>query len=87
MKKTYITPVVAAELFSLTRSTSSCSTIQISSVDTICVLKDSDSTPGMRDFAVLGGFLTQNDCSIPVPDMDKEDELCYHTSVAMAFTS
>ena len=90
MKKNYQSPKVIMELFDVTNQTGSCSAIQISSTDAMCVIRDPDSTPGMVDFAFYGGFLTEQSCQIPVPDLDPEnggDGLCYHTSVAMAFTS
>ncbi len=88
MKKHYQTPRVLVESYSQTRNTSSCSAIQISSTDTGCVLADPDSTVGMLDFAVMGGFLSTPGCVIPVPDVDDgDDPLCYHTSSFMAFTS
>lgn len=68
----------------------SCTAIRINSTDTMCVLNDSDSTYGMLDFAVMGGFLKQPGCVIAVPEQDEDgngDGLCYHTSSALAFTS
>lgn len=87
MKKTYKSPRMAVELFEQTRSASGCSAIKISLIDTGCVLADPDSTVGMLDFAVMGGFLNDTACVLPVPDPNEEDEICYHTSVYMAFTS
>lgn len=87
MKKAYVPPIVITELYELTRQTSSCTGIQINSTDTMCVLQDEDSTVGMLDFALMGGFLTPNNCSIPIPDIDEGDAFCYHTSAALVFTS
>lgn len=88
MKKLYQTPRILVESYSQTKNTNSCSAIQISSTSTGCVLADPDSTLGMLDFAVMGGFLNDQDCVIPVPDVDEgDDPLCYHTSSFMAFTS
>ena len=89
MKKTYVTPMILTETYELTRNTSSCSVIKINFVSTGCVLADGDSTPGMIDLALMNGFLTQNDCILPVSDPDPEtgEGICYHTSAAMAFTS
>ena len=89
MKKNYQSPKVIMELFGVTEQTGSCAAVQISSTDTICVIQDPDSSSGMLDFAFYGGFLSTPGCVIPVPDLDPEggDGLCYHTSVAMVFTS
>ncbi len=89
MKKNYHSPKVIMESFSVTEQASSCAAVQISSTDAMCVIQDADSTPGMIDFAFFGGFLYAQNCKIPVPEMDPEggDGLCYHTSVAMVFTS
>lgn len=91
MKKSYLPPRVIMESFDVRSQTDSCSAIQIGSTDSMCVIQDKDSTPGMVDFAFYGGFLgaETNGCTIPVPEIDPEtgDGLCYHTSVALAFTS
>ena len=88
MKKTYISPQMAVERFEQTQHSSSCTALRISLTDTGCVLADRDSTVGMLDFAVMGGFLSNPGCVIPVPDIDNgEEEICYHTSIFMAFTS
>lgn len=89
MKKNYQAPRVIMEAFDVTAQAASCNAVQISSADAMCVIQDSDSTPGMIDFAFFGGFLYTPGCTIPVPDYDQNtgDSLCYHTSVAMVFTS
>lgn len=88
MKKPYQSPRMAVELFDQTQGASGCTGIKISSVDTGCVLADPDSTVGMLDYAVMGGFLATPGCVLPVPDPGEgEEEICYHTSIFMAFTS
>ncbi len=91
MKKPYLPPRVIMESFDVRSQTDGCTAVQIGLINSMCVIQDKDSTPGMVDFAFYGGFLgaETNGCTIPVPEIDPEtgDGLCYHTSVAMVFTS
>ena len=91
MKKSYQPPRVMMETFDVRSQADGCSAVQIGLTNSMCVIQDKDSTPGMVDFAFYVGFLGSetNGCQIPVPEIDPEtgDGLCYHTSVAMVFTS
>jgi len=91
MKKNYQPPRVMMETFDVSSQADGCTAVQIGLINSMCVIQDKDSTPGMVDFAFYGGFLgaETNGCQIPVPEIDPEtgDGLCYHTSVAMVFTS
>ena len=84
MKKPYQKPLFLVEHYSLTQTVSSCAGIKINSADTLCVLKDPDSTNGMLNWANRNGFLSP--C---IRDLsgDKYDSVCYHTNVNAAFTS
>ena len=91
MKKTYFPPRIVMEAFDVTEHTSSCSAVKINFASSGCVLADGDSTPGMMDLAIYGGFLNTDNCDFAVLDPNPEtpgnDGICYHTSAAMAFTS
>ena len=83
MKKPYQKPLLAVEHYSLTQSIASCSGIKINFLDSECVIKDTDSTNMMLNWAYRGGFL---DCEIDMSGY-QYDGVCYHTSVNAAFTS
>lgn len=84
MKKTYITPTIAVEHYELTQSIASCS-IKISMSSSECVIKDSDSTDQMKDYAYSNWFI--DGCGIYAEDMEGETGICYHTNANAAFTS
>lgn len=83
MKRKYVTPVIAAEYYSLTQSIAGCST-KIGFSNRECVLNDPDSTVGMKDLA-MDGYFAGDGCEQLA--MDKNDIICYHTNAQAAFNS
>lgn len=85
MKKQYQKPLIAVEHYELTQAIASCS-IKIGFLDNLCVLKDADSTPEMRNLAANNNFTTGNCAKAPISG-STEDGICYHTNVNAAFNS
>lgn len=85
MKRKYVTPVIAAEYYSLTQSIAGCST-KIGFSNRECVLNDPDSTAGMKDFA-MEGYFAAGHCDESGSAMDGYDIICYHTNAQAAFNS
>lgn len=85
MKKQYVKPMIAVEYYELTQAIASCST-KIGFLDSACVLKDSDATNQMKDFAYIGYF-TAGYCELTFEGMDEYDGICYHTNANAAFNS
>lgn len=85
MKKQYQKPMIAVEHYELTQSIASCS-IKIGFLDSICVIKDSDSTPEMRDLA-MNFMFTSGKCVNDAIIGSDEDGVCYHTNINAAFSS
>ena len=85
MKKQYQSPQIAVERFVLNQQITSCSAVKINLMDSLCIIRDGDATPGMLDLALDGYFLAQGLCEKFVGDGD--DDLCYNTSSNLAFTS
>ena len=92
MKKRYLKPTVAVELFALTQTIASCVGIKITktgpSNGPADVLADPDSTNAMKSWAYYGGFLSNADgCIIEMNGAMDPDGSCYHTNVNAAFNS
>lgn len=90
MKKAYQKPMVFAERYSMTQSIAACSGIKIKDIPGQSgdqdVLADPDATPIMKDWAMIGGFLSHIGCSMPL-EGSGENGFCYHTSANAAFNS
>lgn len=86
MKRNYVTPVIAVETFSVTQSIAACVT-KINSLDSLCVLNDSDGEGAMWDWALDGWFAPGHCESEWTAGMDSNDGICYHTSVNQTFAS
>lgn len=91
MKKRYLKPTVAVELFALTQTIASCVGIKIAKTGNggpEDVLNDPDSTDAMKSWAYYGGFLSNADsCTIEMNGMQDPDGSCYHTNINAAFNS
>lgn len=72
------------EHYSMTQTVSTCTGIKINSVDTMCVLKDPDSTNMMLNWANHNGFLSTCDRNL---SGNGYDSVCYHTNINAAFSS
>lgn len=84
-KRTYTKPVLLMEHFTPTQTLTSCA-VMIGFQDPICVLTDADSTPDLKDLAMFGYF-ADNACTKFINGTEREDQLCYHTSTNMIFSS
>lgn len=86
MKKQYQKPLIAVEHYELTQAIASCS-LKIGFLSSMCVLKDADSTPEMRNLAMNNNFADSTNCVKSVIGGSTEDGICYHTNVNAAFNS
>lgn len=84
-KRAYTKPALLVEHFSLTQALTSCA-VMIGFQDPVCVFLDTDSTPDLKDLAMIGYFADSN-CTKFINGTEKEDQLCYHTSTNMIFSS
>lgn len=85
MKRNYVTPLIAVELYDVTQSIPGCET-KINFADEECVKKDSDATPQMKSLAA-SLLMFGPECLKPAQGMDYGDGICYHTNAQAAFTS
>ena len=84
-KRTYTKPLLYMECFTPTQALSSCA-VMIGFQDPVCVFLDTDSTPDLKDLA-MAGYFADNNCSKFINGSEREDQLCYHTSTNMIFSS
>lgn len=77
--------MIAVEHYELTQSIASCS-LKIGFLDSMCVLKDADSTTEMRNLAAQFMFTSGQCVNEPKIGSD-EDGICYHTNMNAAFSS
>ena len=85
MKKQYEKPMIAVEQYVLSQTIANCS-IPIGSMDSLCVIKDTDSTHQMKDLA-MKGYFSSGECAISANGMNESDGICYHTNANTAFNS
>lgn len=86
MKMEYKKPMVAVEHYKLSQSIAACS-IQINSLDNMCVIRDNDSPPEMRSIALLYPEYFSTDCASNAAHIQGNDSICFHTQVSACFTS
>ena len=89
-KRTYSKPELLVERFDLTQCLSNCSVL-IGFQNQMCILRDTDSTPNLKNYAANGIFSPDPHIGCGdgnfIDDKDFEDGICYHTSVNLIFTS
>lgn len=81
----YEKPQVAVEYYNLSQGIAACS-IKISLTDGLCVLKDEDSTPEMKDM-VFGGYFASGCDQLPSYEDTNENGTCYMYNHNAAFNS
>lgn len=86
MKRAYTKPMVIAENFTLSSSIAACS-IKIGFLDNACVVRDPDTPPEMRSFALMQPVYFSHVCEIDSANIQLNDSLCIHTQTAATFTS
>lgn len=85
MKKKYVAPTISFEYYELTQSIAACET-NVGFKNSECVASNTSLPDQWRDFASIGWFISGH-CDDYEQGMDENDGICYHTNLAMVFSS